>query len=284
MNIINSFDKDAVDRKTKLMRTSRPVIWNILESFDLQIYHKEQYKQYKFLSKSPKEDAARLAKALAEASPYITIHSYLFGNEQIISVDNDKVAYIYLCNFDTDKVKIFNQSNKLYTPEYFINMQKSGGKVKKTILKKSQIIDRYFSECKIPFARNGDYVASVDIWTIAKELKKKYKYNEVRYEISKDFFFEDFRLKKLTFVNSKGPFLHLFNNLEYEALPLIDGSLHPHVVYRYQLYDHVKGLQEMPNFQEGPYPDEYIGSYVNERIEKFKLGSYMTRMPLSHAD
>jgi len=280
-------DIELASKKAVALRATRKAIWEILDTFDLPLYSKEDYKEYKFISTSPKADAMRLARALQRESPYVTVHSYVFGKEQIISIDNFKVAYIYYCDLDIDKVKMFNGTKDMYSPVKFLDM-KEGGIIrrKKKTKKKIVDIDEYLSKCKIKFARSGKYISSVDIWTMAKEIKKKYdkiKFGEVRYEISKIFLFDDFRLKRITFVNSSGPFLYLFNNMEYEALPLINGDLHPVVVYRYKMYNMLLG-SEVPKFPEISIPDEYVGKFVNEKIDKFKLGGFMIRLPLSHAD
>ena len=281
------YDIEAASKKAIALRSIRSSLWEILDNFDLDLYSKESYKEYKFISKKPKEDAIRLAKLLTRVSPYVTIHSFVFGNEQIISIDNDKVAFIYYCDKDIESVREFNKSRVHYSPEYFISMKEGAGykKQKKNIYAKKNtgIIDKYFENCKILFARNNEYVTSVDIWTIAKELKKKYdkiKYGQVKYVINKTFIFEDFRLKCISFIDNDKPFLWLFNNLEYEALPLIEGILHPAVVYRYKLYTNlIMKKIEISNPDMG-IPDEYIGQYVNEKSEKFKLGGFMIRMPL----
>jgi len=283
------YDIEAASKKAIALRSIRSTLWEILDNFDLVLYSKDSFKEYKFISKKPKEDAMRLATLLTSVSPYVTVHSFVFGNEQIISIDNDKVAFIYYCDKDIESVRDFNKSRELYSPGYFISMKEGAGKSHKKqniyVKKNTGIVDKYFENCKILFARNNEYVASVDIWTIAKELKKKYdkiKYGQVKYVINKPFIFEDFRLKCITFIdNDNKTFLWLFNNLEYEALPLIDGTLHPAVVYRYKLYANLIMKKIEVSQPDMDMPDEYIGQYVNEKSEKFKLGGFMFRMPLT---
>ncbi len=280
--------------KAAALRASRPLLWDILENVELPIYSFVKHKEYKFISKNPKEDSASIAKKLTKASPYVTINSYVFGNENIISVDNDKVAYVYYSKFDDlDLLREFNLSKNMYMPEYFLEQIKGGkNKHKKTnqkkivIKKSSEIADKYFQSCKYLFARSGNYVTSTNVWDIAKELKKKFdkvRYGEVRYDISKEYMFEDFRLKRITFVNSKGPFLYLFNNLEYEAVPVINSELHPFVVYRYKLYSALVDGSSPPldEKNEPALPEEYIGNYFSEKTAKFKLGGFLSRMPLN---
>lgn len=289
------YDIEAASKKAIALRSIRSSLWETLDNFDLDLYSKDSYKEYKFISKKPKEDAMRLAKLLTSVSPYVTVHSFVFGNEQIISIDNDKVAHIYYCDKDIELIREFNKSRLLYSPEYFISMKEGAGKFHKKqkpkpkqniYVKKNNnnTIDKYFENCKILFARHDEYITSVDIWTIAKELKKKYdkiKYGQVKYVINKTFLFEDFRFKCITLVDSDNKtFLWLFNNLEYEALPLTEGKLHPAVVYRYKLYANLIGKKIEMSQPDSDLPDEYIGQYVNEKSEKFKLGGFMVRMPL----
>ena len=101
---------EAARKKAIALRSRRSEISEILDKVELPIYSKDQYKEYKFISTHPKHEATKIANSLKKVSPYITIHSFLFGNEQIISVDNQKVAYIYYCNLELDKIRSFNES------------------------------------------------------------------------------------------------------------------------------------------------------------------------------
>ncbi len=276
--------------KATALRSMRKALWDLLDSQSLQVYSKDEFKEYIFLSMKPKEDAKTIATEMAAISPYVTVHSYVFGNEQIISIDGMRTVIIYLCDTDIVTMRLFEASKAMCLPQFFEDKQ-GGRKRPKDKHRPKQNktaenpVDKYFRSCLIPFYRKGKFVTSSDMWRVAKELKKKLDktgYNKFRYSIENKYLFPDFRMKSIRFTEAATgkDILYLFNTLEYEAVPLVDGELHPHMVYRYELYNSLVYGHPVPAEPEKIDPEEYKGLYVSEKLDKFKLGGFMVRLPI----
>lgn len=203
-----------------------------------------------------------------------------------------------------------------------------GGKFKKfdkAIIKKVNREEDYYSfiisyihkineeKCALVVSNMNKYnliIVSNDIWKIAKQLKDKLNKKFGRgdrfyYEISQKFIYNDFRLKRITFIDKKDRKVAftLFNNLEYEAIPCSidkDNSfkIHPAVELRYILYnsifqtsfeqkelDKAEGINSAlalfkkiilePTKVEEVY---YVGRWLDDKVEKIRLGGNMIRL------
>lgn len=159
---------------------------------------------------------------------------------------------------------------------------------------------------------NNLIITSSDMWKVAKKLKDKLnkKFSNGRdrfyYEISQNFIHNDFRLKRITFVDKKNntTAFTLFNNLEYEALPCsADYKMNPAVEIRYLLYNAVvqnmslsnkkntdtenrvlhvnRALQLFKKIILEPEDIEsvyYAGKWLDDKVEKIRLGGGMVRL------
>jgi hypothetical protein len=159
---------------------------------------------------------------------------------------------------------------------------------------------------------NNLIITSSDMWKVAKKLKDKLnkKFSNGRdrfyYDISQNFIYNDFRLKRIKFVDRKNntTTFTLFNNLEYEALPCSsDYKMNPSVEIRYLLYNAViqnmsmsnkknidtenkvlyvnRALQLFKKIILEPEDIEsvyYAGKWLDDKVEKIRLGGGMVRL------
>lgn len=147
-------------------------------------------------------------------------------------------------------------------------------------------------------------------WNIIKKLKtnlnKKFnsmKYDRFYYEISQNHIFNDFRLKRINLIDKRGNkvILSLYNNMEYEAIPMMENNIcHDFVKFRYMVYDickknednseniisesEIKSLIETlkNGFTSCKKMNElqYVGKYIDDRSVKINMGGDMKRNPL----
>lgn len=147
-----------------------------------------------------------------------------------------------------------------------------------------------------------DNIISSKSFSLIKDLKnkieKKFK-QTFRYIISDFFVFNDFRFKRITLMNQNGDrLLTVFNNLEYEAIPIVKKNvIHPLVNIRYELFNlmtyiHYSNssldkkkytikmslekcieLLKLSKTIKTMRMIEYVGEYKDDRIEKFKIGA-----------
>jgi hypothetical protein len=180
-------------------------------------------------------------------------------------------------------------------------------------------IKKYFKSSEMEYVftstdnSNGEplRVTTVESWNIIKKLKtdlnKKFnsmKYDRFYYEISQNHIFNDFRLKRINLIDKRGNkvVLSLYNNMEYEALPVLENNIcHDFVKFRYMLYDICKKnegnyeniisdseiksmIQTLKNgFASCKKMNElqYVGKYIDDRSVKINMGGDMKRNPLN---
>lgn len=151
-----------------------------------------------------------------------------------------------------------------------------------------------------------------DSWNIIKKIKtdlnKKFnlvKYDRFYYEISQNHIFNDFRFKRINLIDKRGNkvILSLYNNMEYEAIPMFKNNIcHDFVKFRYILYDICQkentenelgnisnklidtlvetlknGFSSCKDMEEL----QYIGEYIDDRSVKIAIGGDMKRNPLN---
>jgi hypothetical protein len=129
------------------------------------------------------------------------------------------------------------------------------------------------------YAIRDEFLVAVDIWSIVKFLKKQI-YGS-RYTIDNDYYFLDFRMRRVKFLVNDKLVLTLFNFAEYEAVQVDDSGNVMHDSC-YQRCVAMNGLYE--GISNGYYDPQKItgktiGLFVNENITKMSMGSFMYRHP-----
>ncbi len=362
------------------LKNQRSKIWDKIillcrekESKDFFIYEYTENTEIVILCKNAKKQANNIANLLFnDISKYITIHSYLRGKENIISIDGSKSIYLYENEISNNLVieqnilnnihRIFYLSRILYHPSILldvinenkklkhtqiailqeitncfkrtlrnklnktylseINNKIEGGRIykKNIIVKKNnnkneedvnayleKILCRYES---LLYYNNKKYIiaSSSNSWELIKSIKNKlnkskfnkHKYDRFYYEISQNFIYNDFRLKRIALKDKKtnDVILYIFNNLEYEAIPCIENKLLDIVMLRYELYNiifltqHIDlddiniKLEKVFNIFREFILKKYInieelsyaGEYKEDKVEKIRLGGEMIRL------
>lgn len=138
---------------------------------------------------------------------------------------------------------------------------------------------------------------------VLKEIKIKYK--KILYNKSNLFVYNDFRLKKtniyiLTDENKKISLLNIFNSSDYELIPIVkkyNNFLIPHefVIIRFMVLNLISTRLYDSYFNENMYSKYgndiwnlckkninhtkiyYYGTYRDDKMDRFKLGSYVYR-------
>lgn len=143
-------------------------------------------------------------------------------------------------------------------------------------------------------------------WNIIKKLKtnlnKKFnstKYDRFYYEISQNHIFNDFRFKRINLVDKRcnKVILSLYNNMEYEAIPVIENNIcHDFIKFRYILYDMCKKekilseseIKSLIHTLKNGFTSckkmkelQYVGNYIDDRSIKINMGGDMKRNPLN---
>jgi beta-galactosidase beta subunit len=350
---------------------------NMIELDDKKLKNKEMEDldedfSFHIFTTEPQEISKRLSEEIYNTySTYITIHIYLRGSENIISIDNNKVVYVY--KYASKEIKkdinsiecvvlnkklqfldsltlLFFMSRDLYHPSVFLDIcRKKDNKIfnsfckillnsykkiesdenskhkflesiiqgagsrnkfnKNNLFEIKKFIKKYLIEC----VKGGDDIILLGIdnyeniissksFPLIKDLKlkieKKYK-QQFRYIMSDFFVFNDFRFKRITLITQSGErLLSIFNNLEYEAVPVIKKEsdikiAHPIVNIRYELFNLMTNIHYSKEIKKYTIKTsiekcienlktaydrnneniEYIGKYKDDRIEKFKIGS-----------
>jgi len=144
------------------------------------------------------------------------------------------------------------------------------------------------------------------IMEIFKDIMKKNKitYDKIAYTVSTFYLHDDFRLKKINIfiiVNDKKiSLINIFNSIDYELIPIVkkyNKLLIPHelVIIRFllinllslQLYDKnyninyyndfISQIETCKNLDIKHNTIYYTGTFVDEKIDKFKYGSELYR-------
>lgn len=145
------------------------------------------------------------------------------------------------------------------------------------------------------------------ILDIIKDILKqqKIKYKSIAYKKSNIYLYNDFRLKKtniylITYDNKKISLINLFNNTDYELIPIIKkyqnlNIAHEFVIIRFMLINLIEIKLYDPYFNDSIYNKYvlnisklytlnieytkifYIGVYKDDKIDKFKLGANVDR-------
>lgn len=222
-------------------------------------------------------------------------------------------------------VKLSLEINKINNGENLNNIL--GGRHKNIIVKKvfkhntknkndteeiSKFIKKCFKNSDAEYAFTSDdksnktetlRATTNESWNIVKKLKtdlnKKFnsmKYDRFYYEISQNHIFNDFRFKRINLIDKRynKVILSLYNNMEYEAIPVMENNIcHDFVKFRYILYDICKTedvdsikslIQTLKNgFASCKKINElqYIGKYIDDRSVKINMGGDMVRNPLN---
>jgi hypothetical protein len=157
------------------------------------------------------------------------------------------------------------------------------------------------------FSKSNKFNIIQYLMNIFKEIlkEKNIKYKKILYNISNFYLYDDFRLKKINIFiilenDMKISLINLFNSIDYELIPIVKkykNILIPHnfVIIRFllinlasiQLYDkHVNANIAGTYMYNISYLHKleikytnifYIGTYKDEKIDKFKMGSYVYR-------
>jgi hypothetical protein len=137
----------------------------------------------------------------------------------------------------------------------------------------------------------------------------KHNYDRFYYEISQNFIYNDFRLKRIALIDKKTNIvvLYIFNNLEYEAMPCVEKKILDIVMLRYELYNIIfptqqKALNKLSGdklindiniklekiftifrefiLKKNTNIEElsYAGEYKEDKVEKIRLGGEMIRL------
>lgn len=369
------------------LKSQRSNLWDKIillckekKSNDFFIYEYIENTEIVVLCKHAKKQANNIANLLFnDISKYITVHSYLRGKENIISIDGSKSIYLYenelsntldikqdalsnihrifylsrviyhpsiLLDLINDKklkntqIVIFqellncfkrllrNNPNNIYLEE--ISKKIEGGRINKKniIIKKNNreeediniylenIISGYES---LLYYNNKKYItaSSSNSWELIKSIKNKlnrskfnkHNYDRFYYEISQNFIYNDFRLKRIALIDKKTNIvvLYIFNNLEYEAMPCVEKKILDIVMLRYELYNIIfptqqKALNKLSGdklindiniklekiftifrefiLKKNTNIEElsYAGEYKEDKVEKIRLGGEMIRL------
>lgn len=157
------------------------------------------------------------------------------------------------------------------------------------------------------FSKSNKFNLIQYMMNIFKEILKNnnIKYKKILYNISNLYLYDEFRLKKTNIFiilenDMKISLVNLFNSIDYELIPIVKkykNILIPHnfVLMRFllinlvsiQLYDKYRNDNIIETYMYNirflynlniKYTDIfYIGIYKNEKIDKFKMGSYVYR-------
>lgn len=157
------------------------------------------------------------------------------------------------------------------------------------------------------FSKSNKFNIIQYLMNMFKEIlkEKKIKYKKLLYNISNFYLYDDFRLKKINIFiilenDMKVSLINLFNSIDYELIPIVTkykNILIPHnfVLIRFllinlisiQLYDkhmnnniietYMYNIKFLHNLNINYTNIYYIGIYKDEKIDKFKMGSYVYR-------
>lgn len=371
---LKNIQKDLYDcithfcSKNEVLLFNKRALWENYESDEdiedgIKMENLEEDFDFTIFSTTPIETAKELSiQIYKKYSKFVVINTFLRGNENIISVDNNRIikVYKYLSgninnNFITKKfnnrdIKFIDPitallfiSRNLYHPDLFLDICKNkenkllnefiqilknlaitfnikrkieiiqGGKrnirfnIKNDNIKSfidKELKGKYKDDIVYVDDKSLDKIISSNSFSIVKELKsmleKKFK-QHFRYTISDMFIFNDFRFKKITLMQGLDKILTVYNNLEYEPVPVYYSNskliAHPLVRIRYEIFnlsslinfvkmesssieniskktidDCIKLLLETFDMQS-KYNPMYAGEWKDDRIEKFKLGS-----------
>ena len=157
------------------------------------------------------------------------------------------------------------------------------------------------------FSKSNKFNLIQYLMNIFKEILKKnnIKYKKLLYNISNIYLYDDFRLKKTNIFiilenDMKISLINLFNSIDYELIPIVKkykNILIPHnfVLIRFllinlvsiKLYDkyvnsniietYMYNIRYLYNLDIKHTNIFYVGVYKDEKIDKFKMGSYVYR-------
>lgn len=370
---LKNLQKNLYDCITHFCSINNVLVFNkraLVEDNDLKMENLEEDFEFAIFSTTPVETAKELALEIYKKhSKFVVINTFLRGNENIISVDNDRVIRVYkylsgninnnfiVKKFNNRNIKFIDSltallfiSRNLYHPDVFLDICKNkenklltnfifilknlaikfkldhklekiqiiqGGKrtiqnnksldsIKSFI--SSELEGKYKDEIVYVEEKLIDKIISSNSFNIVKELKSKLekKFRQhFRYTVSDMFIFNDFRFKKITLTQGLDKILTVYNNLEYEPVPVYTSTLfkktkliaHPLVKIRYEIFnlsslinfvkmesssiekiskktidECINILLETLNIQP-KYELIYAGEWKDDRVEKFKLGS-----------
>ena len=368
LNLANTKSIELKNQKGKLWDTIISICKE-RQSNDFFIYEYTENTELIIICKSAKKNSEEISKKMHNlVSKYITIHSYLRGKENIISIDGHKSIYLYENElYDTKSYsalehkwayihRIFCLSRALYHPSILLDISGEEKTLKKTqlailqeilncfkkikstsidkaliskieggrvdkksfIVKKSKTnndskeINAYLESIlskydNLLFYNNNEYIqaSSSNSWELIKIIKNKLNkskfnkqvYDRFYYEISQNFIYNDFRLKRISLIDKKTnkTILYIFNNLEYEAMPCVNNNLLKIVIFRYELYniifskDDRKDVDSKIEYVFNIFRDfilkkidlynlSYAGEYKEDKVEKIRLGGDMIRL------
>jgi hypothetical protein len=377
--IINLAKVKSID-----LRKQREALWNYIYNtceIHSSIYEYNLFSDITIICKHAKKTATIISKDLNKRYKYITIHEYLKGKENIISLNGEKIIYIYedeinnkvkkrFSNYADAQCRLFYLSRIIYNPALFLDIIKyktdenysfkesqliilneilkcfkilikdkftdiklGDGykhiitKKKSNILHEEEIKIKNFIKKMMSLENNngvfavannneGPVIATSDSsWDFIKKIKtvlNKSKFNNNRYdrfyyEINKDYIYNDFRLAQISLIDRKNNniLMRLYNNLDYEAIPVIEKKnkqdsyyiMHEAVYFRFILYDIIfndkynYNLTELFNMFRRLLSRDitsdiksmdcalfYVGQYIDDKVEKIKLGGSMKRL------
>ncbi len=373
---LKNLHKDLYDCITDFSSKNKILLFNkraIVENEETNIKMENLDEDFNFIlfSTTPMETAKELASEIFKKySKFVVINTFLRGSENIISIDNNRVVYVYkyfsqniennplIRTFNGKKIKFIDHlsallfiSRNLYHPDLFLDICKNkenklfnefililkkmahnydlhkkldsieiveGGRNNKELDSIKSFINKEIKDKhkeNIVYADNylPDKIIAINSFDIIKDLKKKLekKFKQhFRYTISDMFIFNDFRLKKITLMRGLDKLLIIYNNLEYEPIPVFKNKdklvAHPIVRIRYELFN----LSSLINFvkMDAGVVDKiakktisncvellmeaiqsvkenntftYAGEWKDDRIEKFKMGSSAWRPNIS---